>query len=192
MRSYRISAASGSIGAGAGTAEVFQFRWTSTDYIALIRSVRIDGFRCSTAFAAGDIDIKLVVARSWTVDGSGGTAVTVSAPNGQLRRVDPASAVGSIRISSTAGLSAGTKSVDPTAQGQILTHSSAGWNSATPIIGSIYLPNTYLLDPKIGVKEPLALFANEGIGIRFTVPATGVWAFGVTVQWDEVRNLPRD
>lgn len=187
MRTYRTSAVSGSMAASAGTAEVFQFRWTSTELTAVIRAVRIDGLRASTAFAAGDIDIKLYAARGWTVDGSGGSSVTITAPTTKTYINDPPTAVGSIRISTTAGLSAGTKSIDNNPSGQILTNASGGWSSATPIIGSLYLPHTYLIDPKD--KAPLYLFTNEGMGIRFTVPGTGVWSFGITVIWDEIRDL---
>jgi hypothetical protein len=92
--------------------------------------------------------------------------------------------VAEIRVATTAALTAGTKVLDTYDMGWIETHSSGGVGSATPIIGSIYLPTLRLFDAGAG-EHPLVLTANEGFVIRATVPATGVWNLGIEVSWSE-------
>lgn len=186
---YKFAGVTGSIAAGAGAdSEVFQFRWSDVAKFALIHRVALRGMRASTAFTVGDIDLKLTRATAWTANGTGGTALTLTDPQLQLRPplMGP-TLVGDIRIATTAALGAGTKTLDVQNMGFIVTHSSAGWSSATPIIGSIYLPNTELFMANIGSGEhPLVLSQNEGFVIRATVPATGVWMLGLEVLWSEV------
>jgi hypothetical protein len=192
---YSVSAVTGAVAAGAGAnSEVFQFRWTSTTKLALICEIAVSGMRATTAFAAGAIDIKATVARAWTVDGAGGVDVKGGtgdshvANNLQLRTNMPDSAAGSIRIATTAALTAGTKTLDTEDIGQIITHSSGGTAAATPIIGNIYLPTTELFQANLGAGlYPLTLATSEGFVIRVTTPATGVWNLGVTVRWSEME-----
>lgn len=185
---YAISTATGAIGAGASAnSEVLQFRWTDASKLCLIHKIELTGMRATTAFAAGAIDIEARVARSWTVAGTGGSTATLTGDNQALRTSHATTVVGEIRTATTAALGAGTKSLDSQAIGGIMTHSSAGWNSATPIIGQIFLPKTDLFLPRADNNEhPLVLAQNEGFVIRATVPATGVWNIGFNVVWSEV------
>jgi hypothetical protein len=190
---YSYAGVTGAIGAGASAnSEVFQFRWTDTSNIALIQSIEITGMRATTAFAVGTIDIKATIARGWTANGTGGFDVSFVSgdshvsDNCHLRATMDNSLVTDARIASTAALGAGTKTLDTDDIGQIITHSSAGVGSATPIIGSIYLPHTKLFEADIAKGfYPLVLSANEGFVVRATVPATGVWNIGVRVRWAE-------
>jgi hypothetical protein len=69
----------------------------------------------------------------------------------------------------------------------ITSHSSGGVASATPIIGSIYLPTPQLYKCDLASGEhPITLIQNEGLIIRATVPATGVWVAGFTIKWMEL------
>ena len=189
---YSVAAQTGAIAAGASAdSEVLQFRWSSTTYLALITEILLTGMRATTAFAAGAIDIKASVARSWTANGTGGTALEFGGDsqidNAVLRTAFADSAVGNFRVSTTAALGAGTKVLETNDIGQVTTHSSGGVGAATPIIGSIYLPTTTLF--QVDVQNggyPLVLAANEGFVIRATVPATGVWNLGMLVKWAEV------
>jgi hypothetical protein len=45
---------------------------------------------------------------------------------------------------------------------------------------------SFIKDPG---SHPMLLAQNEGFMIRSTVPATGTWAFSVTVEWDEVPKF---
>lgn len=185
---YAYAAATGAIGAGAGAnSEFLQFRWTDATRLAVVNVIRITGMRATTAFAVGAIDIKATIARSWTADGSGGTGATLTGDNNQLRTSMGASLVGALRISTTAALTAGTKTLDSQDIGFICTHSSAGTSGATPIIGSIYLPrhDLFMADRTRG-EHPIVLAQNEGFVIRATVPGTGVWNAAFEIAWSEV------
>lgn len=185
---YQVSVQTGAIAAAmAANGELFQFRWTDATRLALIHSIEINGAYASTAFAAGAITFKATIARSWSASGTGGTALTLTGDQAQLRTSFGASLVGDCRVATTAALGAGTKTLDTQDVGLITTHSSAGWNSATPIIGSLYLPTTKLFSADIASGEhPIVLAQNEGIVVRATVPGTGVWSAGITVKWSEL------
>lgn len=185
---YAFSGVTGAVAAGmAANGEILQFRWTDATRYAVVRAIRFNGMRATTAFAAGTIDVKASIARSWTASGSGGTALTLTGDNLSLRTSMGTTLVGDMRIATTAALGAGTKTIDTQDLGLIATHSSGGWNSATPIIGSIYLPTTdlYVADTADG-SHPLVLAQNEGLVVRATVPATGVWNAAVQIEWCEV------
>lgn len=185
---YQIHMASGAIAAGmAANGETFQARWTDATRFAVIQKIECTGVRATTAFAAGAIDISAAIARAWSADGSGGTAATLTGNNQKLRTTMGTTLFGAIRCASTAALTGGTKTVDAQNLGGITTHSSGGTGSATPIIGSIYLPKTVLFEQDMADGEhPIVLVQNEGIVVRATVPATGVWNIGHTMKWAEL------
>lgn len=185
---YAFAGVTGAIAAAmAANGELLQFRWSDATRFAVIHEITCTGMRATTAFAAGAIDIKATIARSWSASGSGGTAISLTGDLGQLRTSFGASLVGDMRISSTGALTAGTKTLDTYDIGFISTHSSSGWSSATPIIGAIFLPTTTLFKADIASGEhPIVLAQNEGFVIRATVPATGVWNASFIVKWSEV------
>jgi hypothetical protein len=185
---YQVSVQTGAIGAGmAANGELFQLRWTDATRLCVIQKISCNGLFASTAFTAGALTIAATIARSFTASGTGGTALTLTGDNAQLRSSMGASLVGDARVSTTAALGAGTKTLDTQNIGLITTHTSGGTGSATPIIGSIYLPTTelFLCDTDSG-EHPIVLAQNEGIVIRATVPATGVWTAGFTIKWAEL------
>lgn len=181
LGSYRKSLLSGTMAAGlAANSEIFQFRWTDATRICLIKSIYLDGLAGSaTAFTAGFAKVDLLTARSWTVDGSGGTAATLTGNNGKMRTSMGTTLLGAARIASTAALTAGTKTLDTDPIGQI----SFSIGVAT---SAIYLGKTILFGEDPGPEHPLVLAQNEGFVLRATVPATGTWQFGVTVVYTEV------
>jgi len=182
LGSYRLSLLSGTMAAGlAANSEVFQFRWSDASRFCVVTSVLWDGLSGSaTAFAAGFGKVDMLVARSWTADGSGGSAATISG-NNQKMRTGPmgASLLGAARISSTAALTAGTKSLDT----QAIAQYSAAIGTAT---STQWMPQFDLFHADPGGESPLILAQNEGFVVRATVPATGTWQFGVTVCWTEL------
>lgn len=189
---YAVAVQTGAIGAGAAAnSEIMQFRWDNANYMAAITEVSVTGMIATTAFAAGAITLKMTIARSYTVDGSGGTALVFggdsNVDNAALRTSMTDSRVDDFRIATTAALTAGTASLEANDIGQITTHSSGGTGAATPIIGSIYLPTTTLFkaDQTTG-HYPLVLAEDEGFVVRATVPGTGVWTLGLLVRWAEV------
>lgn len=186
---YSVDVVTGDVAAGmAANGELFQFRWTADSNLAAIYEISVNGMRASTAFAVGAIDIKATVARGYTASGSGGTALTLTGDEAAMRTNMSTSVVGDARVSTTAALTNGTRTLDTQDLGQITTHSSGGVGSATPIIGSIYLPTTTLFKANLSSNEyPLILADDEGFVVRATVPATGVWNLGIRVKWAEVE-----
>lgn len=185
---YAVSVQTGAIAAGASAnSEIFQMRWSDASRLCVVTKVLLTGVRATTAFAAGAIDFKATVARSFTANGTGGTALTLTGDQAQLRTSFGTSLMGDMRVATTAALGAGTKTLDTQDLGIITTHSSAGWQSATPIIGQIFQPTIELWKPDLSAGEhPLVLAQNEGLVVRATVPGTGVWNASITVQWAEV------
>lgn len=167
--------------------EIFQFRWTDATRLCIINKITINGMFATTAFAAGGITLAAAICRSWSADGTGGTTLTLTGDNNQLRSSMGASLLGTARIATIGALGAGTKTIDAQNIGMITTHSSGGTSSATPIIGSIHLPMNDLFDCDIASGEhPIVLAANEGIIVRAKVPPTGLWTAGLTIKWAEL------
>lgn len=181
LGSYRLSLLSGTMAAGlAANSEVFQFRWSDATRICVVTSVIWDGLSGSaTAFTAGFAKVDMVVARSWSADGSGGVAATISGNNAKQRTSMGSTLLGAVRASSTAALTAGTKTLDTQAVGQY----SAAIGTGTSVQ---WIPQFDLFHADPGGESPLILAQNEGFVIRATVPATGTWQFGATVCWTEL------
>lgn len=186
---YAIAETTGAIAAGASAdSPIFYARNTSSTNLVVVTELSIDGMYATTAFAAGGIQIKAFIARAFTAENGtpGGTALTITTNNAKLRTSMGTTSIAVVRISTTAALAAPTWTLDAQPIGRIQTHSSAGFNAATPIIGSIYLPKTDLLKASAG-DHPVILAANEGIAVLATVPGTGVWLAGVRMKWAEVK-----
>jgi len=181
--SYRMSLLSGTMAAGlAANAEIFQFRWADATRLCVVSAITFDGLSGSaTAFAAGFGKVDAVIARSWTADGSGGSAATLTTNNQKRRTSMGTTLLGAARIASTAALTAGTKTLDAQAIGQY--SAAIGTTTSTQ-----WIPQTQLFHQVGGVESPLILAQNEGLVLRATVPATGTWQFGVTVCWTEVAE----
>jgi len=177
---YRVSHLSGTIAAGLGAAsEILQFRWTSPTKLALIHRILLDGLAGSaTAFASGFGKIDAVIARAWTADGSGGADLTMTTNNAKLRTSMATSAVGVIRGATTAALTAGTKTLDAQPFGLL----SLAFGTVVSVQYALQVP---LFDAMAGAQQPLALATEEGFVVRATVPGTGTWQVGITVEWAE-------
>lgn len=184
---YTWGAVSGTMAAGlAAGSEIFQFRHSSASYTAPLHSVKFSASVAGTAFAAGVPNFSMTTARAWTVDGTGGTAIAFTG-NTNKRRTDFATSSqtsGNTRISTTAALTAGTKTLD-TNTGPVIVGMTG-----TATTGQIVPAGTVLWERTAGCKYPLLFEQNEGFVIRATVPATGTWAFAVTVEWEE--PIPAD
>lgn len=179
--SYRLSQLSGTMAAGlAANAEIFQFRWSDATRLCVVTSVIFDGLSGSaTAFAAGFGKVDMLVARSWTADGSGGNAAVITGNNAKQRTSMGTTLLGAARVSATGALTAGTKTLDSQAIGQY----SAAFGTGTSVQ---WIPQFDLFHADPGGESPLVLLQNEGFVVRASVPATGTWQFGVTVCWTEV------
>jgi hypothetical protein len=187
LGSYSVGMTSGVMAAGlAANSEIFQFHWSNSANLALIRRVTISGGNAGTAFAAGVAIFGMRAARAFTAVGSGGTTATL-AGNDQKRRTSFGTTLltsaADIRIASTAALGTGTKTLDNNDLGSATAGvlATAG-TTVVPVPTDLYAPN-------FSGEWPLVLAQNEGFVIRATVPATGTWTFSVTVEWTEIASF---
>ncbi len=178
LGSYCMGANSGTMAAGlAGGAPVFSFRYGAAN-LAIIRKVTAEADDITTAFVAGAGKFDMIAARSFTVSDTGGTAGTLTTNNGKLRTSFATTGISDFRISSTATLTAGTRTLDA----QPLA--SVEFAVSTAIDAGL-LPTTNLFLAEIG-QSPFILAQNEGFVLQATVPGTGTWVFSARVCWDEV------
>lgn len=183
LGSYEIGEVSGTMAAGlAANSPIYSFRWGSASGLAVIRSVYLSAGNAGTAFAAGIGTFKMLVARSFTVADTGGTAITLTGNNAKMRTTMATTLLSDARIASTATLTAGTRTLDTTSIGCITVPVST--TASTTLLS----PGTKIFDAGSSQEYPLILSQNEGFVITASVPATGTWSFAVNVEWDEVTS----
>ncbi len=180
--SYSLGTFTGVVAAGV-TGDLFQFRWADTTRVAVIRRVVISAV-ASTPFGATPASapqFHLYKANSWTVQGTGGFAVNPIATNSR-RTTMPTTlvATGDTRISNTAALGAGTKTIaDPPLVSLAGVPVSA---NTCPVLA----PTDMLNFLSSETDYPLVLATNEGFVVNLiSDPGTGTMIFGVTVDWFE-------
>ena len=177
---YSLGAASGTMAAGLGAAApIYSLRYGSAN-LALVKKVILSVGDTATAFTAGIFTFQLFVARSFTASDTGGTSILPTANTAKLRTSMATTGMTDIRISSTATLTAGTRTLD----GQAL----ASVTSSDPATaGQSPLAPWPIFEARVG-EYPLVLAQNEGFEIQATVPATGTWTFSVTTMWEELST----
>jgi hypothetical protein len=181
LGAFSKSLNSGIMAAGlAANANIFSFRNSSSNFI-LIRKIAFTMGGLATAFTAGQATFNMLVARSFTVADSGGTTGALTVNQAKLRTSFATPSIGNIQCSTTAALTAGTRTLDTDPMASI----SLGIGV---VVSTVYVPaSTELWGPEVG-QHPLILAQNEGFVIQATVPATGTWCFGARVTWDEVPS----
>lgn len=182
LGSYEVGLTSGLMAAAlAANTTIWSFRYTGAG-LCIVDDVDFEGLGVITALTAGQaVAFGLFVNRAFTVSASGGTAATLTGNNGKLRTSYATTGVGDIRISSTAALTAGTRTPDAQPMGEVVTGLSAAGSSGA------HIP---LLATPSSNSHPIILANNEGLEIqnRIAFPAAGTWTFGITVRWTEVTS----
>lgn len=186
---YRVGATSGTMAAAlAANSEIFQFRYvTAASRLAAIYKVSISAGANVAATAAGLVTLRMAAARSWTAAGSGGTRLTLTGDNVNLRTSMATSEVNDAGISTTGALTAGTKTLDTTDLAAITT--GIGTGALTVAADFTIIPQTALFDADGEGQHPLILANQEGFVIRNGAnawPATMTWGFSVNVLWAEI------
>lgn len=185
---YRLGALSGTMAAAlAANSEIFQFRYvTGASRLALVYKVSISAGANVAATAAGLASAKMTAARGWTGIGTGGTRLNLTGDFCQLRTNMATSEVADAGISTTAGLTAGTKVLDTTDLGIFAT--GIGTGAITTGMDLKIIPLTALFDADGEGQHPLVLANQEGFVIRSGAifPATMTWHFAINVLWGEV------
>jgi hypothetical protein len=178
---FQLTSKSGSMAAGlAANSPIYAFRWTSIALLAIVRRVRVSCWVLGTAFTAGIIEFDAMRVHGWTAADTGGVTDTITGDNGNMRTAMPATALSEIRHSSTATLTAGTRTVDTQPIDLMVASAVAA------VTNQIVFTRQPVFDKTAASDHPLVLAQNEGFLIQATVPAIGVWAFSVTPEWDEV------
>ncbi len=181
LGSYSKAMTSGTIAAALGAGSlVFGMRWAPTPntLLALIRRVNIS-IGCVTGFTAGFVAINMFAARSYTVlETSGGTAGTFTGNNAKRCTAFATTAGMACYISTTAAISGGTATLDTDPMATV-SHSVLNTGGA-PVL------NPTDIFRATASEHPLVLANSEGFVLKATVPATGTWQIGVTVDWDEI------
>lgn len=177
---YAVGGASGVMAAGiTADSTIFSFRWTQAVNLALIKRFILSAGNGGTAFAAGLWKFDLFVARSFSVADSGGSSLLPTGNQNKLRTSGMGTTLANdIRISSTAALTVGTRTLDSQSLASV-----AGGVPATA--GSLLLAPFAMFDQRPG-EFPLVLAQNEGLVLRCSVPATGVWQFGLKLDYTEI------
>ena len=177
---YRFAGATGNLSALVANSEIFQFRWTDAQSVALLQFMRI---RCTqlTAFsAAQEISLELMGATGFTAAGSGGTQFLPTAQSFKKRSVMPQSRANEIRIATTAALGTGTRSLAPS---PLLCH--FGWAGG---VGQTVIDSTLDLTSS-ALEYPLVLHQNEGIAVglgQLGMGAAGTLRVSVELAWAEI------
>lgn len=178
LGSYCMGANTGTMAAGlAANSPIYSFRYGGAN-LAIIRKIEVEADDITTAFVAGAAKLDLIAARSFSASDTGGTAATLTGNNGKMRTSFVTTAISDLRISSTATLAAGTRTLDaqPLASVEFAVPTS---------IDAGLLPTTPLIRTNVG-ESPLVLANNEGFVIQATVPGTGTWVLSARTCWDEV------
>ena len=182
---YMLCSKSGTMAAGlASSSPIYSFRNASANSLILLHRLKISAWSLGTGFTAGIATFDLFRAASFTGADTGGTTDTITTNNGKLRTstMNSITALAEIRHSSTATLTAGTRTLDAQPMDSINVGVGTGTNT-------VFVPfPTFLLSKKPPEEYPIVLAQNEGIVIQATVPATGTWTFAITPEWSETLS----
>ena len=175
---YMYGGSTGAVNASV-VGDMLQFRWPDSIRLAAIRKVTVS-VAISTPYGANPgvpIQLDIVKATGWTVQGSGGTNQDTTTGACKTRTNMPTSLLtsGDLRIATTTNLNAGTRTDSPLAL--------ATFDAPFTVGGSMVL-----LDRKEGDSDyPLVLGFQEGFVVRLTAdPVTGIIVIGISVEWIEV------
>lgn len=177
---YRLGGASGALtGAGANT-PVFSFRWGSDTHLALVIAFNWWWFTSTVFTAAQIVDHALLIARGFSGSDSGGTALTPATNDGKKRTAYSISKVTDVRISSTAALTPGTRTLDAKHQAARGAWSGAVGASLPPGVAGLWMP--------MEGEEPIILAQNEGLILHnlTAMGAAGIIKLYVDLAWIEV------
>lgn len=200
LGAYQVSYISGTMAAGLGAAApIFSCRWGNATNTMLLRRVSMWAKNAGTAFAAGNVLVEMMIARSFTASDSAGTAISLTGNETKKRTSFGSSLITDLRGSATAALTAGTRTLDTRPISQVRAYVPATQTNYAFIGDGIHLipgANTAVVCVKpimlfwndLEQVWPVVFVQNEGFILRATVPATGTWEFGVDLEWAEVAN----
>lgn len=177
---YSFGATSGALTGVAAAGPVFSLRNTGTNLLK-VRRLQV-GFVTTTAFTTctQGLAYNLLFATGFTVSDSGGTALYTAGQNKHRQSFTNITSAPDVRISTTAAITAGTRTLNTIAMGV------AGGTSAA--VGDS-MPITSLLSHDAG-DYPIILAQNEGLVVTNAIAmgAAGVIALHVNIEFAEVAS----
>lgn len=186
---YRLGMHTGTMAAAlAANAEIFQWRWADATNLGLVYKVSMSAGAQLASTAAVAFSFNMAVARSWSAAGSGGLRAVLTGNISKLRTNMGTSLVSDAGISTTAGLTAGTKTIDHATSNLSTVASGIGTGAITTAIAIPLLPLTIMFDADGEGQMPLVCAQNEGFIIRnspVAFPATMTWVGAVNCLWAE-------
>lgn len=190
---YHISATTGTLAAAlAAGAQLWSLRWADATRFAVIMKLKawvmpLTPFTAATLTDHTSLDA--FVARAYSTSPTGGTALTPTGNNAKTRTDMATSLVTDLRIATTAGLTAGTATLDAFPFAQSLRKG----NRVNPAAATeeVIMPTNAELVYDLNVdngQHPIVLTTNEGIIIRNRTvwPAAGTALVTVQCHWAEV------
>lgn len=196
--SYRLVCSTGAVttvaARTASAGQVFVFRWPDTSAAKCFVKYVGAKFFLSTAYGtAQETGVDMIMARSFTVSATGGTAVDVGstvANTGNLMASQPTSLITAncVRVATTDAFTAGTHTLDANPIGILSAYSSAiGITVPTTGSGARDGFGTLWDATTTTHRAPLVLAQDEGFVIRnlILMGATGVGRWDFCVEWDE-------
>jgi hypothetical protein len=175
---YSIGVTSGSIAATlAASSPLFSFRWGDTTKLGIIDFISLGVSVNGVITTSVSMPLELMIARSFTASDSGGTAITLSGNQNKYRTTFQSSLVTDARISTTATLTAGTRTLDT--QAAAVLPCVTGTAIGNPLAMTTIYSRTSLF--------PIVLAQDEGLIIRnqSAGPATGTFQVHVQMRWFE-------
>jgi hypothetical protein len=182
---YFVDGASGALTGVGANGPIFSFRWSDTKYLAVLKRVSMV-YYITTAYTTAQMnDFELICATGFTASDTGGTALT---PVRKRVNLMSASVATDVRISSTAALGGGTRTLD-----------AAGLRFVADGPANVAIPTATLAVP----RQELLLYDNKEFGVHpkvfgkdegFLVRAvTAMGAVGVIkayvmAEWAEVAQ----
>lgn len=181
---FHLTSKSGTMAAGLGAnAPIYAFRNASASLVCVVPRIKISAWSLGTGFAAGLGTFEIFRAAAWSAADTGGVTDTITTNNAKLRTsMASIAALAEIRHSSTATLTAGTRTLDiqPLESLNVNVPVTTNW---------AFVPSpTNFFDKRVG-EYPLVLALNEGFVIQATVPATGTWTWAITTEWGELSSF---
>jgi hypothetical protein len=175
---YSIGVTSGSIAATlAASSPLFSFRWGDTTKLGIIDFISLGVSVNGVITTSVSMPLELMIARSFTASDSGGTAITLSGNQNKYRTTFQSSLVTDARISTTATLTVGTRTLDT--QAAAVLPCVTGTAIGNPLAMTTIYSRTSLF--------PIVLAQDEGLIIRnqSAGPATGTFQVHVQMRWFE-------
>lgn len=160
---------------GAG-ANLVSLRWTSSSLLMLLRYLQIT-INVSTASTAGLPQFAGYIARAFSANDTGGTAMTLTGNSFKKRTSHGTTAIGDFRYAAAGTLTAGTRTLDAAPFVATTTNIALGATS------------TAIFDIDGPGDHPIVLVQNEGLVFQnVTAITSGVYQYTINMAWAEVPS----